>query len=121
MYSETDSDYEPHFFDALKQAVYAGDVCLVIGQAKNNFERYETLVPVLITAIDRMKMEGHFAYCVTFKVSDSECEYKVFIMKGDAYSSDQFVLIKNPEFFSDSEQMAKILVMQYDLKNSLKR
>lgn len=121
MDNETDSDSEPHFFDALKQPVYVGDVCLVIGLAEKDDEKYDALVPILVVEILRMMKDSSFEYRVLITAADVGCEYQRFIMKNDAATSDQFVKVNNPEFFSDSEQMAKILVMQYDFKNSLKR
>jgi len=68
-----------------------------------------------------MMKDSSFEYRVLITAADVGYEYQRFIMKNDAATSDQFVKVNNPEFFSDSEQMAKILVMQYDFKNDLKR
>lgn len=114
-------DSELHFFDVLRQPVYAGDVCMSIGAANKNSERYDALRPVLITKIKSMRKLGHFAYSVRFVTADPKVEYQQLIMKEESDSSDQFIKVNNPEFFIDSEPMAKILVKQSDLKNSLKR
>lgn len=112
---------EPHFFDVLRQPVWAGDVCLAIGRAQKESERYDALTPILIKAIDPTSRDGHFAFRIVFKAADVESEFQIMIMKDEADSSDQFVKVHNPEFFVDSEPMAKILVKQSDLKNDLKR
>lgn len=112
---------EPHFFDVLKQPVYAGDVCLTIGTAHSGSERYDALKPVVIKTIERMRQNGHYAYRVIFKAAYEESEYQLLIMKDENDSSDQFIKVQNPEFFVDSEPMAKILAKQSDLKNDLKR
>lgn len=107
---------DPHFFDVLKQPVYVGDVCLTIGTA-----HYDALMPVLIKTIEKMRQNRHYAYRVIFKDPYEESEYQLLIMKDENDSSDQFIKVQNPEFFVDSDPMAKILAKQSDLKNDLKR
>jgi len=122
MINSNSEDSEPHFFDALRQQVCVGDICLVIGLAEKDDEKYDALVPILIVEILKMRTDTLFEYRVLISAADTACNhYQRFIMKNDAATSDQFVRVNNPEFFSDSEQMAKILVMQYDFKNDHER
>lgn len=114
-------DSELCFFDVLKQPVYAGDVCLIIGQAGNSSHRYDALTPILVNRILLMSKTAHFRYQVLYYSVKENEEYQQFIMKSESDCSDQFIKVNNPELFVDSEPMAKILVKQSDLKNSLKR
>ena len=114
-------DSELCFYDVLKQPVYVGDVCLSIFRAMKANTNNLTLEPMLVTLIAVQGRSSNFSHVITYNINDSMADFQFLLLKTDQMISDQFIKIQNPEFFVDSEQMAKILVKQSDLKSSLKR